>query len=92
MVAGSKPLVERFGSLNLPLGGTNGYIGVRKCKKGGYQGYTPKKSKGHFTARYDTAKEAAVARAIKIQDIALGIDCECGEKPRKQRAKAAPAP
>ena len=92
MVAASKPLVEKFGSLNLQLGGTNGYVGVRKCKKGGYQGYTPKKSKGHFTGRYDTAQEAAVARAIKQQEIALGFNCDSGEKPRRQRAKAAAAP
>ena len=92
MVAGSKPLVERFGSLNLPLGGTNGYVGVRKCKKGGFQGYTPQKSKGHFTGRYDTAQEAAVARAIKQQEIALGFNCDSGEKLRRQRAKAAAAP
>ena len=67
----SKPLEEKFGVLNLPRGGTNGYVGVRKCKKGGFQGYTPKKTKGHFTARYETAKEAAVARAIKVRDIPM---------------------
>ena len=92
MVAASKPLVERFGSLNLPLGGTNGYVGVRKCKKGGFQGYTPQKSKGHFTGRYETAQEAAVARAIKQQEIALGFNCDSGEEPRRQRANAAAAP
>jgi hypothetical protein len=82
MPAFSKPLVEVFGSLNLPLGGTNGYVGVRKAKKGGFQGYTPKKTKGHFTGRCETAQEAAVARAIKIRDIELGLDCDDGERSR----------
>ena len=78
MVAASKPLVEKFGSLNLQLGGTNGYVGVRKCKKGGYQGYTPKKSKGHFTGRYETAQEAAVAtRAISCFFMAMATAASC---------------
>ena len=29
----SKPvLTERFGALNLPIGGTHGYVGVHTCK------------------------------------------------------------
>ena len=87
----SKPLAENFGTLNLPLGGKNGYVGVRKAKNGGFQGYTPKKSKGHTTGRYDTAQEAAVALAIKRQEIALGLGCDGGKKPRRQRMKAAAA-
>ena len=42
------------------------------------QGYTPKKSKGHTTGRYDTAQEAAVAIAIKKQEIDLGLGCDGG--------------
>ena len=60
MAAHSK--VERFGSLDLPLGGTHGYVGVRKVRKGLFQGYTPKKRPGHFTKALKTAHAAAVAR------------------------------
>jgi hypothetical protein len=31
--------VERFGVLELPLGGVNTYSGVRKVRNGEYQGY-----------------------------------------------------
>ena len=43
------PLVEKFGMLDLPLGGKNGYVGVRGGqgpRKDKFQGYTPRKSKG----------------------------------------------
>ena len=51
--------VENFGSLQLPLGGKHGYIGVRKVRDGKFQGYTPRKS--HTTAAFGTPHEAAEA-------------------------------
>ena len=64
MVAHSKaaPLVESFGVHNLPLGGTNGYKGVRKHRKG-FRGYSPKKR--HVTRECSTAQEAAVERVTQ---------------------------
>ena len=50
------PLVERFGNLELPLGGKYEYAGVRGNQgraRDRFQGYTPKKQ--HFTRLYDTA-------------------------------------
>ena len=65
----SKPVPsERFGVLNLPLGGENKYVGVRKVRKGRFQGYTPKKK--HTTADFATEHEAAVARAQTQQSTA----------------------
>ena len=67
MAAHSK--VERFGSL--ALGGTHGYVGVRKVRKGHFQGYTPKKRPGHFTKALKTAHASAVGRAIIMQNKAF---------------------
>ena len=64
--------VENFGALNLPLGGKHGYYGVRKVRKGRFQGYTPTKT--HTTSDFATPKEAAVALAIKRQNLQLGLD------------------
>lgn len=68
--------VENFGTLQLPLGGKYGYRGVRKVRKGRFQGYTPRKS--HTTADFETPQQAAVALAAKRQDLQLGLD-EPGE-------------
>ena len=76
----SSPLAEKLGGLNLPKGGANGYIGVRKVRKGKYQGYTPKKK--HTTSAFDTPEEAAAALAAKKQDIQLGLVDEVERKPR----------
>ena len=82
------PLVEKFGTLDLMLGGKNGYIGVR----GGqgpegrqFQGYTPRKSRGHFTKNYDTAQEAAIGRALIMRDRENGDEDFEERKPRKIR-------
>ena len=91
----SSPLAERLGGLNLPRGGANGYVGVRKVRNGKYQGYTPKKR--HTTAAYDTPQEAAAALAAKKQDIQLGLVDEVERKPRaasgvcNMRMRARPA-
>ena len=87
MVAHSKPtLVESFGVHNLPLGGENGYQGVRKCRKG-FQGYTPKKR--HTTAEKETAQEAAIALAQLKYDLENGLYEEpTKKKKRTPRARA----
>ena len=65
--------VERFGALGLPLGGINSYVGVRKVRNGLFQGYTPKKRRGHTTKAYEMAMEAAVALAVLKEDIRCGL-------------------
>ena len=73
------PLAEKLGGLTLPKGGVNGYVGVRKLRKG-YQGYTPNKT--HTTAEFPTPQEAAAALAAKKQDLRLGLVEEVERKPR----------
>ena len=68
----SKP-AERFGVLELPVGGKHGYVGVRKVRKERFQGYTPKKRPGHTTKDYTTAHRAAVALALLKEDIRCGV-------------------
>ena len=70
----SQPLFEEVDGLRVPLGGLNGYIGVRGKqgrKKDKFQGVTPKKK--HRTDLYNTAQEAAVAFARLRKKIALGM-------------------
>ena len=64
----SQPRFEEAGGHRLPLGGVNGYAGVRGKQgrsKDKFQGVTPKKQ--HRTAHFDEPQEAAprggVARA-----------------------------
>ena len=87
MAAASMRDVENFGSLQLPLGGKNKYKGVRKVRNDQYQGYTPKK--GHTTKAFSTAHEAAVALALKQQNVLLDFDDEEERKPRASRKKRA---
>ena len=64
----SRDNVEAVGALRLPLGGVNGYVGVRSRqghKKNKFQGATPTKTRR--TKLYTTAREAAVALAELIQ-------------------------
>ena len=68
-------LVERCGSLNLLVGGINGYVRVRGGQgpgKNQFQGYT--KDKKNSTAAFDTAREAAIALAELECDLAAGLD------------------
>ena len=65
---------EEVDGLRVPLGGLNGYIGVRGKqgrKKDKYQGVTPRKK--HRTSPKKTAKEAAVALAHLRHDLELGV-------------------
>ena len=68
------PRFEELDGLRVPLGGVNGYEGVRGKqgrKKNKYQGVTPRKQ--HRTGPYETPKEAAVALARLRHDLELGV-------------------
>ena len=65
---------EEAAGQRLPLGGINGYLGVRGKqgkKKDKFQGITPKKQ--HRTRLFSTAKEAAIALAQMREDLELGM-------------------
>ena len=78
-------MVERFGSLLLPLDDKNesGYKRVRgkqgRSRKQ-FQGYTPKKT--HTTKCFDSAHEAAVALATLESDKAMGFELTKAKRPR----------
>ena len=64
----SRDKVEVVGALRLPLGGVNGYVGVRSRQgynKDKFQGTTPTKKRR--TKLFDSCFEAAVALAELIQ-------------------------
>ena len=72
---------EEVAGQRLPLGGLNGYAGVRGKqgrKKNKFQGITPKKQ--HRTGLYDHAQEAAIALAQLREDLDLGMVTEHGAK------------
>jgi hypothetical protein len=82
---------ECVGTRSLPLGGKNGYLGVRGSQgrlKDKFQGHTPKKK--HCTELKSTAKEAALALAELKADLAEGLinDTKVQRKPRTKRAVA----
>ena len=65
----------------MPLGGVNGYRGVRGGqgrRKNQYQGVTPKKQ--HRTKLFVAAQQAAIALAQLQEDIDLGIVQQSSEK------------
>ena len=72
---------EEVDGLRLPLGGVNGYLGVRGRqgrKKNKFQGVTPRKQ--HRTGPKDTPKEAAVALAQLWHDLELGVVAQRSQK------------
>ena len=82
-----QPRFEEVGGQRLPLGGINGYRGVRGKQgraKNKFQGMTPKKT--HFTKFYDTAQEAAIALAQLQEDKELGM---LGQQQKQPPAKPA---
>ena len=87
----SQPQFQEVNGLRVPLGGVNGYKGVRGKqgrKKDKYQGTTPRKK--HRTGPKDTPKEAAVALAHLRHDLELGIVEERSrKKPRPPAGNAA---
>ena len=67
--------------LRLPLGGVNGYFGVRGRqgrKQNKFQGVTPRKT--HRTEPKDTPKEAAIALAHLRHDLELGVVAQRSHK------------
>ena len=69
-----QPRFEEVDGLRVPLGGANGYRGVRGKQgrqKNKFQGVTPRKQ--HRTGPYETPKEAAVALARLRHDLELGV-------------------
>ena len=73
--------VELAGGQRLPLGGLNGYAGVRGKqgrKKNKFQRVTPRKQ--HRTGLFDTAQEAALALAQLREDLELGMLAERAPK------------
>ena len=73
-----QPRFEEVDGLRVPLGGKNGYIGVRGKqgrKRDKFQGVTPRKQ--HRTSPKKTSKEAAVALALAgTSKGQLGMGCE----------------
>ena len=70
----AQPRFEEAGGQRVPLGGLNGYRGVRGKQGRGknmFQGITPRKQ--HRTKLYGTALEAAVALAQLQEDLELGM-------------------
>ena len=70
----SQPQFQEVNGLRVPLGGVNGYKGVRGKqgrKKNKYQGLMPRKK--HRTGPKKTAKAAAVALAHLRHDLELGV-------------------
>ena len=86
------PRFEEVDGLRVPLGGVNGYCGVRGKqgrKKNKYQGLTPRKK--HRTGPYETAKEAAVALAHLRHDLELGVVVQrSAKKPQPPARSGAP--
>ena len=78
---------EEAGGQRLPLGGLNGYAGVRGKQgrnKKQFQGVSPKKQ--HRTKLCDTAQEAAIAFAQLKEDLELGMLAERAPKIPSQPA------
>ena len=80
----AQPLFEEVAGRRLPLGGVNGYLGVRGKqgrKRDKFQGITPKKQ--HRTQLCDTPLEAAIAFAQLNEDLELDM-----LEPRTKKGKA----
>ena len=84
MPRSQQPQFEEAGGHRLPLGGINGYLGVRGKQgrnKDKFQGCSPNKK--HRTRHCDTPLEAAIAFAQMKEDLELGM--------LEQRAAKTPA-
>ena len=83
----SQPRIEEVAGQRLPLGGINGYLGVRGKQGRGkdkFQGVTPKKQ--HRTGLFDSPLQAAIAFAQLKEDLDLGM---LAQRSRKKRASPA---
>jgi hypothetical protein len=83
--------VEQFGLLELPLGGVNTYVGVRKARNGEFQGYTDAEEDAHDGGVQDDARGVRGARAAaeRHQNGHLRGDAH---RVARYRCAAAPAP
>ena len=85
----AQPRFQEAGGHRLPLGGINGYRGVRGKqgrKKDKYQGVTPQKQ--HRTGLFDSALEAAIAFAQMKEDLDLGMPLPRSKKQQQQQPAA----
>jgi hypothetical protein len=86
----AQPRFEEVAGQRLPLGGRNGYLGVRggQGRKGDkFQGTTPRKQ--HRTRLCHSAQEAAIALAQVKEDLELGMFEERGKKKAQPAATIA---
>ena len=84
---------EEAGGQRLPLGGLNGYLGVRGKQghnKNMFQGISPKKK--HRTKLFYKAQDAAIAYAQLKEDLSLGMleQRQPSQKPVTPATAAAP--
>ena len=87
----SQPRFEEIAGQRLPLGGMNGYLGVRGKQgrqKNMFQGMTPKKQ--HRTKLFGTAQEAAIALAQLREDMELGMHWSCAAESSSHRQPPSP--
>ena len=83
----AQPRFEEAAGQRLPLGGINGYAGVRGKqgkKRDKFEGVTPRKR--HRTRHFNTAKEAALALAQLREDLDFGMVEE--KAPKKAQTPA----
>ena len=88
-----EPRFELAGGQRLPLGGLNGYAGVRGKqgrKKDKFQGATPRKK--HRTRLFDTAQEAARLRSRSSARTSSSACWRSGRPKRRRRLPAATPP
>ena len=86
----AQPRFEEAAGQWLPLGGINGYAGVRGKqgrKKDKFQGVTPRKQ--HRTKLFGTPLEAAVAFAQLKEDLELGMLEQRSRKQQQQQQQPA---
>lgn len=86
----SQPRFEEVAGQRLPLGGVNGYLGVRGKQGRGkdkFQGVTPRKQ--HRTGLFDSPLQAAVAFAQLKEDLDLGMLAQRSRKKRPSPATSA---
>ena len=86
----SQPRFEEVAGQRLPLGGVNGYLGVRGKQGRGkdkFQGVTPRKQ--HRTGLFDSPLQAAIAFAQLKEDLDIGMLAQRSRKTRPSPATSA---
>ena len=84
----AQPAFKAVGGQRVPLGGLNGFAGVRGKqgrKRNKYQGYDKKKK--IYTEPFDTAEEAAIRLQQKLEDHELGLLAERAPKKAQPAAR-----